>query len=74
MAKQNFSALIGKAKETQINTPIQKVVLVKEKKEEVLFSLHIPVDKLKALKIKSAEENKSLKELINNAIDNLYFK
>ena len=74
MGKSDFSALIGKAKEKQIKTPIQKIVSVKEKKEETLFSLYIPSKKLKALKIKSAEENISIKELINSAIDEKYFK
>ncbi|MBD3906411.1 hypothetical protein NAL32_21015 [Chryseobacterium sp. Ch-15] len=73
MAKQDFTALIGKAKENQIKTPAQKVVPVKEKKNEVLFSLHIPADKLKALKLLSAEQNISLKSLINSAIDEKYF-
>jgi hypothetical protein len=49
------------------------VVPIKEKKEETLFSLYIPSDKLKALKIKSAEENISIKELINSAINKIYF-
>lgn len=73
MAKQDFSALIGKAKENQVKTPVQKVVQIKEKKKEVLFSLHIPVEKLKALKMMSAEQNISLKNLINSAIDEKYF-
>lgn len=73
MAKQDFSALIGKAKETQVKTPIQKVVPIKQKKNEILFSLHIPAEKLKALKIISAEQNTSLKNLINAAIDEKYF-
>lgn len=74
MAKQDFTALIGKAKETQIKTPVQKVVPIKEKKNEVLFSLHIPAEKLKSLKMMSAEQNISLKNLINSAIDDKYFK
>jgi hypothetical protein len=74
MAKQDFTALIGKAKETQIKTPVQKVVPIKEKKNEVLFSLHIPAEKLKFLKMMSAEQNISLKNLINSAIDDKYFK
>ncbi|MCQ4142727.1 hypothetical protein [Chryseobacterium sp. EO14] len=73
MAKQDFTALIGKAKENQVKTPIQKVVPIKEKKDEVLFSLHIPAEKLKALKIISAEKDVSLKSLINSAIDEKYF-
>lgn len=73
MKKTDFSTLIGKAKEKQVKTPVQKIVPIKEKKEETLFSLYIPSDKLKALKIKSAEENTSIKELINTAIDKIYF-
>lgn len=73
MAKQDLSALIGKAKETQMKTPVQKVVPVKEKKEEIIFSLYIPADKLKKLRIMSAEQNISLKNLINSAIDDKYF-
>ena len=34
MAKQDFSLLIGKAKETQIKAPVQKIVPIKEKKKE----------------------------------------
>lgn len=73
MAKQDFSKLISKAKESQTVAPKQKVVAVKEKKDEILFSLHIPADRLKQLKIKSAQEGKSLKELINSAIEEKYF-
>lgn len=73
MAKQNFSDLIGKAKQSQVKTPAQKVVALKEKKDEVLFSLHIPAERLKQLKMLSAEEGKSLKELINSAIEEKYF-
>jgi hypothetical protein len=32
MGKSDFSALIGKAKEKQIKTPVQKVVPIKKKK------------------------------------------
>ena len=74
MAKQDFSLLIGKAKETQIKAPVQKIVPVKEKKkEEILFSLYIPKEILKKLKMKSAEQDSSLKDLINTAIVEKYF-
>lgn len=73
MKKSDFSALIGKAKEKQIKTPVQKVVPVKHKKEEKLFSMYIDTEKLKALKIMSVEKNRSLKDLINDAIDKSYF-
>ena len=75
MAKQDFSLLIGKAKETQIKTKNQKIVPIKEKKkEETIFSLYIPVDIMKKLKIMSAEKTISLKDLINTAIQEKYFK
>lgn len=74
MAKQDFSALIGKAKNAPVTTPKQIVVPVKEKKEETIFSLYIPTEKLKQLKLMSAEKGISLKELINTAIDEKYFK
>ena len=74
MAKQDFTALINKAKETKIETPIQKIVPIKEKKEETIFSCYIPTDKLKKLKILSVEKEISLKNLINSAIDKEYFK
>ena len=73
MAKQDFTALINKAKETKIETPVQKVIPIKEKKGETIFSFYIPTDKLKKLKLLSVEKGISLKELINNAIDKEYF-
>jgi hypothetical protein len=48
-------------------------VPVKEKKDEKLFSLYIDTEKLKQLKILSAEKNKSLKDLINEALEKTYF-
>ncbi|MFJ1431421.1 hypothetical protein ACILE2_11570 [Capnocytophaga canimorsus] len=73
MAKQDFSALISKVKETQTNTPMQKVTPIKEKKEETIFSFYISTEKLKKLKLISVEKGISLKELINKAIDREYF-
>lgn len=73
MAKQNFSDLIGKAKQSQVKSPAQKVVAVKEKNDEILFSLHIPANRLKQLKLIAVEEGKSLKNLINTAIEEKYF-
>lgn len=74
MAKQDFSALIGKAKNTPVTIAKQIIVPIKEKKEETIFSLYIPTEKLKQLKLMSAEKGISLKELINTAIDGRYFK
>lgn len=73
MAKQDFSALMSKVKESQANTPVQKVVPIKEKKEETIFSFYISTEKLKKLKMISIERGVSLKKLINKAIDKEYF-
>lgn len=73
MAKQDFTALVNKAKKTKAEAPIQKVVPIKDKKDETIFSFYIPTEKLKKLKIISAEKETSLKDLINSAIDKEYF-
>lgn len=75
MAKQDFSALMSKVKEHQSVTPIQTVTPLKKKKkkEETIFSFYISTEKLRKLKVISAEKNISLKELINKAIDKEYF-
>lgn len=74
MEKENFNALIEKAKEKQIKVQIQKIVPVEEKKKEIIFSLYIPAENLKSLKIMSAEQGISIKNLINEAINEKYFK
>lgn len=75
MAKQDFCLLIGKAKELKLKHLFKKIVPIKEKKkEEALFSLYIPVDVMKKLKIMSAEKTISLKDLINTAIQEKYFE
>lgn len=80
MSKTDFSDLIGKAKQTQVKAPIQKTVVAptiskkKEKPAESMFSLYIPTHRLKALKIMSAQKETSLKEMINTAIEEMYFK
>lgn len=73
MAKQDFSALMSQIKGKKDSTPIQKVIPVKNKKKESLFSFYISTEKLKNLKLISIEKGMSLKELINNAIDKEYF-
>lgn len=79
MSKTDFSDLIGKAKQTQVKTLVQKTVVIptpapkKEKPAETIFSLYIPTHRLKALKIMAAENETSLKEMINMAIEEKYF-
>ena len=74
MAKQDLSALIGKAKETQMSTPVQRIVPIKTKNKETPFNLHFPDDMLKKLKLMSVEEDTSIKNLIISAVREKYFK
>lgn len=73
MAKQDLSALIGKAKETQMATPVQKVVPVKSKIKETPFNVHFPEDMLKKLKMLSVEMDTTMKNLIVTAVQEKYF-
>lgn len=73
MAKQDLSALIGKAKETQMVTPVQKVVPVKTKVKETPFNVHFPDDMLKRLKMLSVEMDTTMKNLIVTAVQEKYF-
>lgn len=73
MAKQDLSALIGKAKETQMVTPVQKVVPVKTKIKETPFNVHFPEDMLKRLKMLSVEMDTTMKNLIVTAVQEKYF-
>lgn len=73
MAKQDLSALIGKAKETKMETPIQNVTPIKVKVKETPFNVHFPDDMLKRLKIMSAEKETSIKNLIISAVEEKYF-
>ena len=63
----------------EIASTVNEVLLNKymyehsDKKDEKLFSLYIDTEKLKQLKILSVEKNKSLKDLINEAIEKTYF-
>lgn len=73
MAKQDLSALIGKAKEAKMDTPIQNVAPVKVKLKETPFNVHFPDDMLKKLKIMAAEQDTSIKSLIVQAVEEKYF-
>lgn len=71
MEKQNIKELINKAKSTNQNKTIQKIVPVTMKEiEEIQFSFYIEKSLLKKLKLKAVQENTSIKQLINNAIKN----
>lgn len=78
--KESVKNLFANIKETlqeQTATPIQKITPVKNtivsKKElETPFTLYMPTNVLKNLKVKSANDGISIKDLINNAIQSHY--
>ncbi len=73
MSKQDLTALIEKAKETQMTTPVQKVVPVKNKVKESPFNVYFPDDMLKSLKLLSVEKDTTMKNLIITAVQEKYF-
>ncbi|CAI9429397.1 Uncharacterised protein [Candidatus Ornithobacterium hominis] len=74
--KKDLSSLIKQAQVKKIEPKKQEVKPVKESvmKNEKAFSLYIDIDILKKLKLLSIEKEKSMKDLINEAIIECYFK
>ena len=69
MEKQNMNELINKAKSSNQNKTIQKIVPITTKGiEEIQFSFYMEKELLKKLKLKAVQEETSLKQLVNNAI------
>ncbi|WP_341221996.1 hypothetical protein [Polaribacter atrinae] len=69
MEEQNMNQLINKAKSSNRNKTIQKIVPVTAKEiNEVQFSFYIEKELLKKLKLKALQEDTSMKQLVNNAI------
>lgn len=77
MAKDKNDMFAG-LKESVLNntpqTPRQTVSPVKEKvkTDEVPFTLYMPKENLKHLRVLAANEEKSIKQLINEAIEEKY--
>jgi hypothetical protein len=79
MAKKNtdysdkFKGFADKVKAEPFTTPIQKIVPVKvpkpKKEAETGFHVYIKTENLKALKLKALQEETSVKDLINRAIE-----
>lgn len=70
MAKQNFNELINRAKSSNQQKIIQKVSPVKSTKDkEVQFSFYLSKKLLKEIKLKALNENESIKNLINKALE-----
>ncbi|OCK44204.1 hypothetical protein BA195_05840 [Tenacibaculum soleae] len=71
MEKQNFNDLINKAKANNQVKTIQKVVPIPVKEtEEVQFSFYLDKNLLKKIKQRALNEDKSIKYIINKALEN----
>ena len=69
MEKQNINYLISKAKSSNQQKAVQKIVPVIIKEiEEVQFSFYIEKELLKKLKLKALQEDTSMKQIVNDAI------
>jgi predicted HicB family RNase H-like nuclease len=81
MAKKNtdyadkFKGFADKVKSEPVSTTIQKVMPVKQakpkKEAETGFHVFIKISNLKALKLKALQEETSVKDLINRAIEGI---
>lgn len=81
MAKKNtdyadkFKGFADKVKSEPFTTPLQKVVPTKapkpKKEPETGFHVFIKTKNLKALKLKALQEETSVKDLINQAIEGI---
>ncbi|CAM1350985.1 hypothetical protein [Tenacibaculum ascidiaceicola] len=71
MEKQNFNDLINKAKANNQTKTIQKIVPIPAKEnEEVQFSFYLDKNLLKKIKQQALNEDKSIKNIINKALEN----
>ncbi len=70
-----FKGFAEKVKAEPFTTPIQKIVPVKapkpEKAAETGFHVYIKTENLKALKLKALQEETTVKDLINRAIEEI---
>jgi len=70
MAKQNFNELIKKAKSSNQPKTIQKVTPIRTSNEaEVQFSFYLSKQLLKDIKQQALDENDSIKNVINKALE-----
>ena len=69
MEKQNINDLINKAKSSNQQKAIQKIVpIVTKEIEEVQLSFYIEKELLKKLKRKALQEDTSMKQIVNEAV------
>ena len=69
MKSENINDLINKVKSNNEQNKIQKIVPVSIKEiEEIQFSFYIEKELYKKLKLKSINEEMSMKEIMNEAL------
>ena len=69
MKSENINDLINKVKSNNEQNKIQKIVPVSVKEiEEIQFSFYIEKELYKKLKLKSINEEMSMKEIMNEAL------
>lgn len=69
MESESMNDLINKVKSNNQQNKIQKIVPVSNKEiEEVQFSFYIEKEIYKKLKLKSFQEDTSMKQLVNDAL------
>lgn len=69
MKSDNINDLINKVKSNNEQNKIQKIVPVSIKEiEEIQFSFYIEKELYKKLKLKSINEEMSMKEIVNEAL------
>ena len=69
MEKQHINDLINKAKSSNHQKAIQKIVpIVTKEIEEVQFSFYLEKELLKKLKLKALQEDTSMKQIVNDAV------
>ena len=69
MKSDNINDLINKVKSNNKQNKIQKIVPVSIKEiEEIQFSFYIEKELYKKLKLKSINEEMSMKEIVNEAL------
>lgn len=69
MEKQIINDLISKAKSSNQQKTVQKIVpIIIKEIEEVQFSFYIEKGLFKKLKLKALQEDTSMKQLVNDAI------
>ena len=69
MKSDNINDLINKVKSNNEQNKIQKIVPVSIKEiEEIQFSFYIEKELYKKLKLKAINQEKSMKEIVNEAL------